>query len=320
MLAVVDDHNVIVGAAPWYVEQVGSRGRVLRVLGAGEVCSDHATVLCSPEFEHQVSEALAQWLISADNSLHWDVLELECVSARDSAILKLVGHLDSGGCSLLTTPGQNLWSVPLPTTWRGYLAQLSKSHRKQINRQLRKQWDSGRARLIVAQDDAQLRRGMELLVDLHQRRWQLVGKRGVFASQRYSNFLHEAAVRLLQVQALQLSVLELDGRPAAVDFHLVNAGANFVYQGGIEPQLVDESPGKLLTALLIQDAIAAGRQTFDFLRGDEPYKPHFRARPTKTTNMYVVPRRVAAKLRHGLWVTGVAVRSLVKSGRSLTGM
>jgi hypothetical protein len=311
VVAVFDERDTLVGAAPWYVEHSGSRGRVLRLLGAGEVCSDHVTLLCPQEFEHSISEVLARWLTDAKNPLHWDLLELECVSVRDSAIRTLVGHLESAGCSLLILPGQNLWSVSLPATWGDYLAQLSKSHRKQINRLLRKQLDTGRARLTIARDEVELRRGMELLVDLHQRRWQLAGERGVFASQRYSSFLHETAARLLGEQALQLSVLELDGRPAAVDFHLVNQDANFVYQGGIEPDLADESPGKLLTALLIQDAIAAGRQAFDFLRGNEPYKPHFRARPIPTSNLYVVPRRIAAKLRHGLWMTGVAVRNLV---------
>ncbi len=320
VLAVVDDCGTIVGAAPWYVEHIGSRGRVLRTLGAGEVCSDYATVLCTPDFEHQVSAVLAQWLVGASESLRWDVLELECVSASDSAITKLVEHLESAGCSLLRTPGENLWSVPLPATWEEYLMRLSKSHRKQIQRLLRGQCDTGRARLVTVQDETQVRRGMELLVELHQRRWQLAGKPGVFASESFSKFLHDVAGQLLQVQALQLSVLELDGRPAAVDFHLVNSAANFVYQGGFEPQLADQSPGKLLTALLIKEAIASGRRTFDFLRGDEPYKSHFRALPTGTINLHVVPKRAAAQLRHGLWMTGVAVRNLVKSGMSLTGI
>jgi CelD/BcsL family acetyltransferase involved in cellulose biosynthesis len=132
--------------------------------------------------------------------------------------------------------------------------------------------------------------------------------------------LRDVAPLLLRTNALQLSLLNLDGRCAAVDFHLVNSDTNYVYQGGIEPELTQHSPGGLLTALLIRDAIARGRRHFDFLRGDELYKPHFRAKPTATHDHYIVPRFVGSQIRHGVWLAGNMLRSLVRTGMTLTGM
>jgi CelD/BcsL family acetyltransferase involved in cellulose biosynthesis len=319
VLVVLDERGTLVGAAPWYIEQAGTRGRIVRMIGSGEVCSDYPTLLCTPESEDLVAEAVGKWLIDEGAMLRWDVLEMDCVPSTDSVMKKLMEHLENAGCLVMKTPGHNLWQITLPATWKEYLAQLSKSHRKQISRLLREYCDTGRARLEIAQSRAELHRAMDLLMNLHQRRWQIAGESGVFSSERFTNFLHDVAIELQNSQILKLSVLELNGVPAAVDFHLVNATTNFVYQGGIEPDLLPESPGKLLTALLIQEAIVSGRQSFDFLRGDEPYKPHFRAIPIETTNFHIVPKRAGAQLRHGLWMTGLAVKSLVKSGLSLAG-
>lgn len=318
VLVVLDDRGMLIGSAPWYVESVGSRGRVLRSLGAGEVCSDYPTVLSTADYQHQVSVAVGEWLADAGAGLRWDVLELECVPEGDAAIQQLIERLQQSGCTLMKSPSLNLWSIPLPPTWPEYLTQLSKSHRKQINRLMREQWDTGRARLIHVCENLPLQRGMELLVDLHQRRWNLAGQPGSFASPRFKSFLTEVAEQLHGRQLLQLSVLELDGRPAAVDFHIVSADVNYVYQGGVDPELTHESPGKLLSALLIKAAIAAGRKSFDFLRGDEEYKPHFRAIPLRTNNLYVIPRRTVARFRYSLWLTGLAMRNLVRSSMTLT--
>ena len=42
--------------------------------------------------------------------------------------------------------------------------------------------------------------------------------------------------------------------------------------------------------MLVRDAIDRGCQAFDFLRGDEPYKAIFGAKPRPTIEFRVVPR------------------------------
>jgi len=46
----------------------------------------------------------------------------------------------------------------------------------------------------------------------------------------------------------------------------------YFYNAGVDPYARDLSPGVLMSALAIGDAIAAGRRRFDYLRGDEAYK------------------------------------------------
>jgi CelD/BcsL family acetyltransferase involved in cellulose biosynthesis len=163
----------------------------------------------------------------------------------------------------------------------------------------------------------ELQADLETLIALHRRRWQTLGKPGAFTNQ-FAGFLADAAGRMHGRGEMQLSVLDLDGRPAAADLHLLSQKTNYVYQGGIAPELAQESPGRLLTALLIQQAIASGRKEFDFLRGDESYKHHYRARPIATHDLHVVACRVASRFRHGLWQAGATVKSLVKLGWAMT--
>ena len=325
VLAIHDAQQKLIGATPWYVESCAAQGRVIRTLGSGEVCSEYLSVLCMPENEDTVTKAVANWLItggekrSAD-SFDWDLLFLECVPVTDTALAKLVANLVAADCSFVRRANACCWSIDLPTSWEKYLSTLSKSHRKQIHRAIREEVNTGRAQLKIIQTPAELRDGMDALMELHFRRWQSLRREGSLTRERFAGFLRDVAPSLLQRQVLQLSLLTLDGRCAAVDFHLVDREKVYVYQGGIEPELAKHSPGRLLTSLLIRQAIESGKQQFDFLRGDEPYKLHFRATPTATNDLYVVPRFLSSQIRHGVWLAGSMMRSLVRTGMSLTGM
>jgi CelD/BcsL family acetyltransferase involved in cellulose biosynthesis len=45
-----------------------------------------------------------------------------------------------------------------------------------------------------------------------------------------------------------------------------------LYNAGVDPDAKDLSPGVVMVAGYIANAIATGRRRLDFLRGDEPYK------------------------------------------------
>jgi CelD/BcsL family acetyltransferase involved in cellulose biosynthesis len=80
---------------------------------------------------------------------------------------------------------------------------------------------------------------------------------------------------------------------------------------------MNEDPGQLITMATIQKAIEAGQQGLDFLRGDEPYKAHWRAVPRQTHDYRIVSRRTAAKLRHNLWIAADNMKHWVKGGMAL---
>jgi CelD/BcsL family acetyltransferase involved in cellulose biosynthesis len=327
ILSVRDAAGRLVGLAPFRLNSSAARGRVVRFLGSGEVCSDYLTVLSTQEHEDAVAAAVAQWLICAsagracdgseDN--RWDLLELTGVDAEDRAVPKLAKHLEAGGCPLHLRAGPSCWRIDLPETWEEYLGALSKSHRHQVRRAERRVLNSGRVALRTARSADELTRGMEILVDLHQKRWRSQGRPGSFAIPRFSEFLYEAAERLLAIDRLRLDWLELEGRPAAAELQLVGGDVTYAYQSGVDPEALHESPGWLLQIASVRSAIEEKQRWLDLLRGDEPYKMHWRARPRPSVELRVAAKRPGAQLRHGAWVVGGAVKHWIKCSLNLHG-
>jgi CelD/BcsL family acetyltransferase involved in cellulose biosynthesis len=189
---------------------------------------------------------------------------------------------------------------------------LSRGHRKQVRRLERRFLATGRAALHTVQCTDELPRAIELLVELHQRRRRKQGLRGCFASPRFAAFHREVMPQLLANGQLLVHWLELDGRPAAAEYHLSGGGVIYAYQAGINPDLLDEEPGRLITLATLLRAIEQGYRAFDLLRGDEPYKAHFRAIARPALAVSVVPNRAAAHLRHNLWLAGGSIRQWIK--------
>jgi hypothetical protein len=323
VLGVFDDSRRLSGIAPWYLQRHPWKGSILRWLATGEVCSDQLGLLCAPADEELVAECLADYLVgqrghggSAES--RWDLFEVDGVDARNRAVAELVRRMAERGCAVRERPAVNCWRVELPATWDAYLAMLSRPHRNRLRRLHRVWCETGRAVLHTVERDEELPRAIDILVDLHQRRRNSLGEPGCFASQRYTAFHREAMSLLLAKGQLQLHWLEMDGRPAAAEYFLASDGVTYVYQGGVEPELLAEGPGALVTLILLRRAIERGERAVDFLRGDEPYKQHFRAAAYPCLALHVVPNRPLARLRADLWMAGRNVKRRMTEGlRSL---
>ncbi len=321
-LAVFGSDGSWQGAAPWYLSRSAAQGRVIRLLGSGEICSDYLSLLATPENEDAVAAAISQWLVNdapreSDNA--WDLLELNGIDRDDQAIKHLVEKLTDAGCRSHARAGANCWRIALPSSWDEYVSSLSKSHRKQVNRAEKRLADGGHAVVRVAATADEVAQGMRILVDLHQRRWRSLNRPGCFASRSFSGFLHAAANRLFDAGMLRLHWIELDGRPIAAEFHLVSAGVTYNYQAGIDPDALADEPGRMMHVAAIKEAIETGQRAFDFLRGDEPYKAHWRAEPRPSVEYRIAAKHSAAQIRHGIWLAGSAVKDLIKSSLGFVG-
>ena len=95
--------------------------------------------------------------------------------------------------------------------------------------------------------------------------------------------------------------LEWQGQPIAAEYLLISGQAVRAYQSGKNPKVADLSPGFLANLVVIQQAIAEGHSLFDFLRGDEPYKAEWGARPVEMFRIRAVPSRPMVRLRLAFW-------------------
>jgi CelD/BcsL family acetyltransferase involved in cellulose biosynthesis len=332
VLAVYDEQEVLRGLAPWMLESSIRGGRVLRMLGSGEVCSDYLSLLASADAADGVAEVLASWLTqqargrnAREGDFRWDLLELSGVDAEDEAVATLVNHLRRQGNAVHCRPGPQCWRIQLPATWDDYLAGLSKSHRKKLRRLERNVLHSDRARIhrVGQGDDLQtddLQTAMAILVDLHQRRFRRLGKPGCFASVKFSGFLHEAAAQMAVENGLRLYWIEWEGNPIAAEFQLLGDAVVYAYQAGMDPDRLDLQPGRLSCIAALQQAIMEGRTAFDLLRGDEPFKAHWGAVPRPSLHVRIAPRKPLALARHVTWLAGRGAKDVIKGGLAAVGL
>ena len=326
-IAVVAENNgTVIGIAPWFRQRCRRHGRTIRFLGGGEICSDYLGILAQRGRENDVTAALAGWLSAPApdafdphrDGTGWDRIALFGVDRQDPVMQQFSQRMLELGNTVNRRAGPSCWRIRLPETWEDYLALLSKSHRKQVRRLDRRLLESGRAQLHTIGDLRKLGSGLQTLVTLHQRRRQSLGQPGCFSSDAFAAFIDESSRRLLETNQLRLHRLDLDGRPLAAELHLVGGGVNYAYQAGVDPERLDEQPGHLITIATIKQAISAGNSDFDFLRGDEPYKAHFRAEARDSIELRFVPRRAWAQVRHRTSVAGATMKDWIRQGLQKT--
>jgi CelD/BcsL family acetyltransferase involved in cellulose biosynthesis/glycosyltransferase involved in cell wall biosynthesis len=123
---------------------------------------------------------------------------------------------------------------------------------------------------------------LSTLFRLHAARWASRGEPGVLADAAIRRFHEDATPRLLAAGLLRMHALSIDGAVAALYYAILARGRAHLYLAALDPGLARFSPGALLCVHAIERAAAEGCRTFDFLRGEEPYKFSFGARRRTT--------------------------------------
>jgi CelD/BcsL family acetyltransferase involved in cellulose biosynthesis len=117
---------------------------------------------------------------------------------------------------------------------------------------------------------------METFLALHRK--SKLGK-ARFMDPPMERFFRAIAADLAREGWLRLWFLEADGAPLAACLCLEYGGSVGLYNSGFDPERGALSPGIVLLAHVVKDAIERGLARFDFLRGEEPYKYAFGAAP-----------------------------------------
>ncbi|MDX1961802.1 MAG: GNAT family N-acetyltransferase [Pirellulales bacterium] len=317
LLLAVWEGDQLLGVAPWYLQRTVAYGNVIRFLGSGEVCGDYLSILSRPPQARAVDEAIADWLHGCavgtqNDGMTWDLLELTGVLESELATRGLAVFMLDRGHWVETVHLMSGWRIPLPQTWEEYVERLSKSHRKNVRRVDRLLKDNPDYQLRRTATSADFDKNWATLVDLHRRRWQLQGQAGCFESRRFADFHLEQAQRLLAAGRLELLILDYAGTPIAAEYQFRGAAGMFAYQAGIHPDYLEHEPGRMVGIAAIQGAISREEAYYDLLRGDEPYKAHWRAEPRPLVTLRIVPNRLVSKWRYRWQSTRHSVKRWLK--------
>ena len=112
-----------------------------------------------------------------------------------------------------------------------------------------------------------------MLVAMHRARWTALGEPGgVLADAAVLEFHDLAVPRLTAAGLLQMQVLRIGGRVAALYHTLAEPGRLLFYLSGFEAEEAFASPGTLLLGHIVEQAAAQNLSELHFLRGGEGYK------------------------------------------------
>ena len=261
----------LVGIFPGYVRRDSwlPPTRRLRLLGSEVVTSDFLDVIAAPERNHDVVQAVLAHL-RHDESAH--LLELTDIRA-DSPLLAILGAPPFGiDWRVQLWPTHKLCPfIALPAVWDEFLAGLSHSARKNFqyyNRRLQSQGAS----LEIVRTPEELPAALADFRRLHDCRRSQKEQAGIFATPSRRYFYSEALKRFAAAGWLEMAFLKVGGVRIAGVCQFDYGNAIYYYQTGYDVAWEKSSVGFVLNGLLIERAIAAGKASFEFLRGEEAYK------------------------------------------------
>jgi CelD/BcsL family acetyltransferase involved in cellulose biosynthesis len=270
LITVREDGGRLVGLAPLYRNLTNEGEWELNTVGCVDV-SDYLDLIARRGYEEPVFNALLDLLVDpAGADLTWDVLRL-CNIPSGSPTLASLGQLAADRGLEVSRQEQEVCPiVTLGGDWDAYLESLDGKERRELRRKMRKanpyvgvDWY-----IVGPEHDlaAEVDRFLRLMALSHP-------DKAEFLHEGHRAFMHDVARFAAAEGWLELAFLTVQGEPAAAMFNLVYNNRTLLYNSGLDPsRFLHLSPGIVLTALLIQHSIEAGRDEFDFLRGDEGYK------------------------------------------------
>ncbi len=235
------------------------------------------------------ADAAAVWAAVMD-CLHseafpaWQGMDLCNVPAESPTRTILPQLAASRGLSFSTQVHEVCPVIELPDSFDAYLESLDKKQRHELRRKLRRA-EGAEVDVYTVGVNADLTAEVDDFLALLQKStpekqaWLNEARRAVF---------QEAAAAGMAANTLQLLFLSIEGQKAAALFNFAYKNRIWVYNSGLDPNNFSWlSAGVVLTARAIEQAIAQGFSTFDFLRGSEEYKYRFGAKDTLIYRLHV---------------------------------
>jgi CelD/BcsL family acetyltransferase involved in cellulose biosynthesis len=276
----------LVGVAPFYIVRDRESGR-RHLLLVGTASSDYLDVLLERESARDGAAAILDAL--AERADRWDVAELQQLRTGSALLAAPVPH-DLTDVREAHDPCPVLALPRSPHELARVVPRRTLENLRYGRRRLERH---GHAVVETATRDT-LDHLLDALFALHGARWVTRGLPGVLSEDAVQDFHRRAARGLLERGVLRLYALRLNERPIALLYGFLHGGRAYYYIGGFDPAYARLSPGTLLIGHAIEEAIHAGAEEFDFLRGREPYKYRWGAADRPTWRRRLTPAAVHA--------------------------
>jgi len=245
----------------------------LRFIGTGgDTSPDDLDILIDPVESDQFVDALCEYLLDKVGSARLNCSDLSDDSKFARRLVCLAQH--QGGYIRTVEPVVRRVQA-LPKTIEQHRSLLSRNSRKHLKRRARRLQDAGEARIEYCATHSEVDLALNALIELHKARHLSKGDGYSFDSQAYCGFHRQLMHALLDKGLLRLLCLYLDERVIGVEYAFMSRGALSFFQTGFDTEYKGLSPGHLMMAFMIDDAILNGVESIDLLKGNYEYKEHY---------------------------------------------
>ena len=280
-LFVLEHENEIVGIAPFFQDRWNGQKR-LRFLGSGKTCTDYASLIVTDQWRGRFSKAIASQVI--DSAVMLEMEGVDGTSSDDSFDEPLASQFWRYDTELQPT-----WQLSLPSDWASFKSGSKKSLKRKIKK-AEKRLASDEFTIRSTFEDLPFDQAWETIVRLHQSRLESKGKLGAFMDEQFESFLKDATAALGQLGHAEIIVAFHEDQPIGAHLVLHSESTTKLYLAGILAEKSKLEPGHLLITFAVRRAIEQGCEIFDFLRGDQPYKPYWGAVPNQLSSIRFVSR------------------------------
>jgi len=293
--------GAVVGILPCY-----QKGSELRL--AGDEDCDYQDILVREE------KIIPQMLARVFTYLKKENCDLHFCCLADTG--KLLHQLNIAA-KKLEYPNFSRKSCPCPWFEMGengetFLAKQKTKVRKRVRAALRKMEKHAPGYRCRIYEEGEINPNLiERIADLHIRNQYRKQGKSVFESQKFRDFVAEAALR----RDVGISIVTLEneqGELIAFDLGFQRGKRFSVYLGSFEAEYSSCSPGTVLLYLQIEEWTKRGVEIYDFLCGNESYKYDYADGEYLTVCQRVFRKKPLSHFRIALLETKMKTRHLAK--------
>jgi len=268
-IAVAREHDsaeavtLAVGAQPKGIAALARDADDTLRFAGGELTDEQDVVAMAGE-ARSVATAVADWIAGeAPQRVRLDYVPEDTPTLEAMAAVLAERGYRVDRSRLITSP-----RLTLPRDFETYVQSQGKKERHELRRKIRRLENSTQASFRWATD---VERGATLdrFFALHR---LSRGEKADFMTSDVERFFRDIADALATRGWLRLGVLRAHDEDAAVLFAIAYRDTLALYNAAYDPALASLSIGIVGHAWAIREAIAERFDTYDLLRGDEPYK------------------------------------------------
>jgi CelD/BcsL family acetyltransferase involved in cellulose biosynthesis len=271
VLARNEDHQLS-GVAPLFFTHNRDGEPALMLLGSIEISDYLDFIVRLPDAEPFIEALFA--LLDSEQAPAWRVLDLYNLPETSPSLDILAKAAERKGWVYKQERLQACPYIPLPGDWETYLASIDKKQRHEIRRKMRRAEENAPpAQWYIVEDGKNLQAEFDDFLSLMAQD----PEKDRFLTPLMRIQMHDSIQAAFKAGWLQLSFMVVDGQKAAGYLNFDYAGHIWVYNSGLSFAFRELSPGWVLLGNLLKWANDHGRESFDFMRGDEDYKYRFGA-------------------------------------------